>query len=451
METNPLLTGKIYKPFAKYVSLNILSMIGLSCYILADTFFIANGVGPQGLTALNLVLPAFSLLSGTGMLLGMGAATRFAILKGEQQEEKANGMFTCAMMTGAVLGILYTILGVVFSEGISRLLGASGIILSISAVYLRTLMIYSCAFVLNNILICFVRNDNAPNLAMAAMITASLSNVVLDYVFIFPLGMGMFGAALATGIAPILSIAVLSLHFIRRKNSFRLQKCRPDFKSIGGIFSLGFPSFVMEMSNGIVIIILNFVILGISGNMGVAAYGIVANLALVAVSVFNGEAQGIQPIISYNYGARNVRNIRKTYRLALITALCLGLLMYFSGILFTGQIVSLFNRDNDPQLLSLASRGVQLYFTVFLIMGVNTVTISYFSSTARPVQSFIISILRGFAAVIPFAAVLPSFFGLDGAWLCIPAAEAVTLLISVILVKKSRLKASEPVQKEKTV
>lgn len=448
METNKLLTGNIYKPFAKYVSLNILSMIGLSCYILADTFFIANGVGAQGLTALNLVLPAFSLLTGTGMLLGMGAATRFAILKGEGQREKANCMFTYAMAVGAVLGIIYTVLGVVFAEDISRLLGAQGAILPVSAEYLRTLMIYSCAFVLNNVLICFIRNDHAPNLAMAAMITASLTNVVLDYVFIFPLGMGMFGAALATGIAPIISIAVLSLHFARGKNSFRLQKCKPDFKSIGGIFSLGFPSFVMEMSNGIVIIILNFVILGISGNMGVAAYGIVANLALVAVSVFTGEAQGIQPIISYNYGAGNVRNIKKTYRLALITALCLGILLYLSGILFTDQIVSVFNRDNDPQLLSLASRGVQLYFTVFLIMGINIVTVSFFSSTARPIQSFVLSILRGFAAVIPFAAALPAFFGLDGAWLCIPAAEAVTLLLSVILIKKSRLKVPSAVPAE---
>lgn len=231
MDTNKLLTGNIYKPFAKYVSLNILSMIGLSCYILADTFFIANGVGAQGLTALNLVLPAFSLLTGTGMLLGMGAATRFAILKGEGQREKANTMFTCAMAAGAVLGILYTILGVVFSEGISRLLGAQGEILSISAEYLRTLMVYSCAFVLNNVLICFVRNDHAPNLAMAAMITASLSNVVLDYVFIFPLGMGMFGAALATGIAPIISIAVLSLHFARGKIRSACKNAGPILKA----------------------------------------------------------------------------------------------------------------------------------------------------------------------------------------------------------------------------
>lgn len=110
-------------------------------------------------------------------------------------------------------------------------------------------------------------------------------------------------------------------------------------------------------------------------------------------------------------------------------------MLYLSGVLFTDQIVSVFNRDNDPQLLSLASRGVQLYFTVFLIMGINIVTVSFFSSTARPVQSFVLSILRGFAAVIPFAAALPAFFGLDGAWLCIPAAEAVTLLLSVVLVK----------------
>lgn len=448
MAANQLLGEHIGRPFARYVSLNILSMLGLSCYILADTFFIANGVGPDGLTALNLVLPAFTLLSGTGILLGMGAGTRFAIYKGENKEHKANAVYTHAMVTGAVLGVLYTLIGLFFAEDIARLLGADSIILPISSGYLRTLMLYSCAFVLNNILICFIRNDHAPNLAMAAMLTASLSNVVLDYVFVFPLGLGMFGAALATGISPILSMIVLTLHFIRRKSSFRLTKCCPDYRTVGKIFALGFPSFVTEMSNGIVIIILNFVILGLAGNTGVAAYGIVANLGLVAVSVFTGEAQGIQPLISYNYGAGIFRNIRKTYRMALITALCLGVVLYLCGSLFSEPVVALFNRDGDPKLAAYAIDGLRIYFTAFLIMGINIVSVSYFSSIAMPAKSFILSMLRGFAAVIPFALLLPLFLGLNGAWLSVPSAELVTLALSILLAVKYRIKAQKPSKAE---
>lgn len=444
MGTNQLLGNRIGRPFARYVSLNILSMLGLSCYILADTFFIANGVGPDGLTALNLVLPAFTLLSGTGILLGMGAGTRFAIYKGENQEHKANAVYTHAMALGAALGVLYTLIGLFFAEDIARLLGADSTILPISAGYLRTLMMYSCAFVLDNILLCFVRNDQAPNLAMAAMLTASLSNVVLDYVFVFPLGLGMFGAALATGISPILSMVVLALHFIRKKNSFHLTKCSPNYRTAGKIFALGFPSFVTEMSNGIVIIILNFVILGIAGNTGVAAYGIVANLGLVAVSVFTGEAQGIQPLISYNYGAGVMQNIRKTYRMALITAVCLGVVLYLCGALFAEPVVALFNRDGDPQLAAYAVDGLRTYFTAFLVMGINIVTVSYFSSIAKPVQSFILSVLRGFAAVIPFALLLPLLLGLDGAWLSVPAAELITLALCILLAVKYRIKAQKP-------
>ena len=143
---------------------------------------------------------------------------------------------------------MLTLTGIFFTPALARLLGAEGAILQLSVRYLRTILLFSCAFMINNILVCFIRNDGSPQLSMAAMLTGSFSNIVLDYVFIFPMGLGMFGAALATGLAPVLSMLVLSLHFIRRQNHFRPVACRPKIRTVQEILATGLPSFVTELS-----------------------------------------------------------------------------------------------------------------------------------------------------------------------------------------------------------
>ena len=233
--------GTIFSQFARYVSLNVLSMAGLSCYILADTYFISAGVGSNGIAALNLALPAYSLLNGIGLMVGMGGATRYSILRGEGREDEANQVFTHAAGMAALLGILFTAAGLLFSWEIAGALGASGQVQELASIYLRTLLTFSLLFLFNNLLVCFIRNDGQPNLSMAAMLVGCLSNVVLDYVFIFPLGMGMFGAALATCVAPCIGILISSTHFLRRKNSFRPVRCAFSGNRPGESFPWGFP------------------------------------------------------------------------------------------------------------------------------------------------------------------------------------------------------------------
>ena len=161
--------GTIFSQFARYVSLNVLSMAGLSCYILADTYFISAGVGSNGIAALNLALPAYSLLNGIGLMVGMGGATRYSILRGEGREDEANQVFTHAAGMAALLGILFTAAGLLFSWEIAGALGASGQVQELASIYLRTLLTFSLLFLFNNLLVCFIRNDGQPNLSMAAM------------------------------------------------------------------------------------------------------------------------------------------------------------------------------------------------------------------------------------------------------------------------------------------
>ena len=430
------LKDNILKDFAKYVSLNVISMIGLSLYILADTFFIANGVGSIGLTALNIVLPLWSLISGFGLMIGIGAGISYSIKRGKNNKKGANKVFTHAMLFGLAIGVILTIIGLIFSYDIVVILGSDEIVAPLASKYLKTLLSFSCVFIVNNIVTTFVRNDNDPNLAMIAMILGSLSNVVLDYIFIYPFKLGMFGAALATGTTPILSLIVLSLHFIRKKNNFKLIKCNFSFIYVKRIISLGVPSFITEFSSGIIILLFNFTILRISNNTGVAAYGIIANLALIVVSIFTGIAQGIQPIISKSYGEGNSKNIRSIFKYGLITAIVLGIGCYLIGLSFSEEIVNLFNSEGDKLLMAMAVEGINIYFAAFIIMGINIVTTSFFASINKPKESFVISMMRGLVIVIPLIVVLPNIFSMTGVWLVIPLAEAITILISIKLYLK---------------
>ena len=426
----------LHRTIFAYVSKNILSMIGLSCYILADTYFISNRLGSDGVAALNLVLPIYSIINGIGLMLGMGAATRYAILQGEGKTKEASQVFTHVLCFGAACALLLTVIGLLFSHSIAAALGAAHSILPLAGTYLRTLMLFSSAFILNNIVLCMVRNDGQPALAMAAMLTGSLCNIVLDYIFMFPLPWGMFGAAFATGLAPIISMAVLSIHFIRRTNQFHLVASRPSLSYITRSAAVGAPYFLTEFSSGLVMFSFNFIILRMVGDIGVAAYGIVANLAFIVVSVFTGIAQGVQPIISRSVGEHNDFAVKRTYLISLVLAVGSGLLFWIVGSLFSNPIVAVFNSSGDPVLASMAAQGIILYFIAYVPMGGNIVTASFFSAVSRPVPSFLISFLRGVLIVLPALCLLSWLLGMTGVWLTIACAEGVTACVSLIFLKK---------------
>ena len=216
------------RDFARYASLNVLGMIGVSCYILADTFFVAKGMGADGVTALNIAIPIYSLIHGTGLMIGMGGATKFAIYKSQKRDEAGSRVFTCALLMALVLGAIYFLGGAFFSMPLAKLLGAKGSVVGMTNTYLKVLMMFGPFFLLNDTFNCFIRNDGNPKLSMAAMLTGSFSNIILDYVFIFPLDMGIFGAILATGLSPVISLCILSIYKFRKKNSFHIIKARHE-------------------------------------------------------------------------------------------------------------------------------------------------------------------------------------------------------------------------------
>ena len=421
--------SRSFTQYARYASFNVLVMVGLSCYILADTFFVAQGLGSNGLTALNLAIPVYNLIHGTGLMLGMGGATQYSIAMGRKETDRLHQIFTHTLLLGAVLAVIFVLTGLLLSQPIAQLLGADHTVLPMTEIYVQTLLLFAPAFLLNDIILCFVRNDSNPQLAMAAMVTGSLSNVVLDYLFIFPLGMGMFGAVFATGLAPIISLCVLSLHFFRRKNGFHPVRPKLSGAIAGKVFSLGFPSLVTEFSSGIVIILFNTLLLSLAGNTAVAAYGVVANLSLVILAVFTGVAQGTQPLLSSAFGLKHFTQLKLFLRYALITVLILSAIFYLFILWQPDLIVSWFNSEQNQQLQETARQGLLLYFIGIFFAGINILLSIFFTSTEQSLPGQVVSLLRGLFLIVPAALLLSTWLGVPGIWLSFPAAELLTLVI----------------------
>ena len=424
--------------FIKYVSLNVLGMIGLSCYILADTFFVARGIGSDGLTALNIAIPIFNFVNGIGLMLGMGSATKYAILKAQNKDSEANIVFTNSLIYILAIAVLFIIISIFFTSHIAYILGAEGNIHTMTNIYIKMVLLFSPMFMLNNVLLGFVRNDNHPRLAMIAMLMGSLFNIIFDYIFIFPFNMGIFGAVLATVFSPVVSILILSILFIKKENTFFIVKPNISFRKFFEISSLGISFLITEVSSGFVILAFNIIILNIAGNVGVAAYGITANIALVIIAIFTGMGQGVQPIISINYN--NEDNINKIYKYAIILSSSISVIVYIITYLFANEITSVFNRDNIEELQRISVNGLRIYFTAFVFVGYNIVTCVYFSAKDKAKPAFIISILRGFIFIIPSIFILSSVFKMTGVWLSFPAAEILTSIFSLIFFIRSRNK-----------
>ena len=415
--------------FLKYVSQNICGMLGISCYIIVDTFFISVAAGTDGITVLNLVLPVYSLIFAIGSMIGVGSATRYAILKG-QGKENADRYFSNAVFWIIGISIPFILTGIFAPDKVLRVMGADAGIMALGQDYTRIFLLFTPFFMLNFVFSAFVRNDKAPTLAMVGTMTGSLMNVIFDYIFMFPMGMGLKGAALATAASPIASILICSIHFLQKKNTVRFVMKKPDAWMLVQSCQLGVPAFIGEISSGITTALFNFLILGLVGNVGVAAYGVIANLSLIFICIFDGIAQGAQPLVSRYYGQGKPDACRKLMRLGIGTAFIFGILIVLGVWAFTDPMIALFNSEQSLEMAEYAHTGLRMYVFGFLVAGFNIVGTGYLSATGNAKTSFLASISRGFVAIAVFSILLSRIFGLGGVWCSFAASEAVTAVIT---------------------
>ena len=285
----------------------------------------------------------------------------------------------------------------------------------------------------HNMYITFLRNDHNPKLAMIALIVGGIMNIILDYIFIFPLNMGLRGAALATAVSPAVSLLVSSLHLRNVNRELEFRPISNQWQKISEIFSIGFPSFLNELSSAVVMFLFNIVLLRLVGNIGVAAYAIIANMNIVVIALFTGIGQGFQPLVSIFHGARQKDKIKKVLKYALTTSASFGLLFFAIGLFFPDMIVSLFNSEQNQQLIELAVPGLRIYFASFLFTGINFAVTYFMSAVERARPSLIISLLRGILLIIPVLFIMTNLFGVTGVWLTMLVIELITLVVSIFV------------------
>lgn len=425
------------KKLRKYIFPNMLAMVGTSCYILADTLFISMAAGADGITALNLTLPVYGLIFAIGSMIGIGSATRYTLSKTLGQTD-ADEYFSNSAIFAVMGGMFFAVLGVFCPDKVLKLMGADEQILAVGLSYIRIVLCFSPFFMLNYTFTAFVRNDNAPRRAMAATLISGIFNIIFDYILMFPMNLGMTGAALATGISPVVSMMICLTHYLSAKNTIVFVKKLPSFHKLLSSCKLGIVAFVGEISNGITTMVFNFLLLNLGGNTAVAAYGVIANAALVGTALFNGVAQGLQPLASSVHGRQDRETEKKIYRYSLRTGLIIAVCLVVIALTFTDRLVAIFNQENSVALAEYAQKGMRLYFPGFLLAAANIVRAGFLSAVGKGLQSSVIALSRGVFSIVVFACVLSALWGMTGVWLAFPASELFTLLMSAFIMITER-------------
>ena len=428
---------EIRKQFAGFVSRNILGMIGMSCYYIVDTLFVARSQGADGVAALNLVSPPYYLIFAVAAMLANGSAIIYKI-RTAQGNQDTKGYFTDAIIFALLGSIPFIVIGIFFPDKIIELMGGDEKIIELGTTYMRIIMLFAPMLICNSIVVTYVRNDDQPELAMRATLISSIFNIIGDYILMFPLDMGMTGAALASGFAPIVSIGICSTHIQSEKSNIYLMLKLPNLKLLPQIIGIGAAAFATKISTAIVILVYNFLIIELTGNTGLAAYGVVSNIAIFVKLIFEGIADGSQPLLSEYYGKERKAELAYLFKLGIKSAIKSAIIVYLLLVVLANPIATAFNSENSAMLQTLTIVGIRLYFLAYVFGSFNTVCIGYFSATAKAMWAGVVSFIRSSVALVIFAVVLAKIFGMNGVWLSYAATEIFTIFIVLVGLKKSK-------------
>lgn len=413
--------------------------VGLSIYVLADTFFVAQKYGEVGLAVVNLSMPFFNIVEGLGIMLGMGAATSYTITKNATGKAD-DTIFPGILRLGVVVGLMFTLLGIFGCGLVTRWFGAnSPQLYALTYPYLKIVLLASPLFVLSNLMIGFIRNDNDMLLATIALLASAAWNIFADWYFIWQLNWGMSGAALATASAPLVSILVQLCHFIpaRQKNNLTWRGKFATVKQMLTTTRLGLPSFLMELANGVTIFIFNWVILLVCSEKVLIAYGIATNILLVALALFTGTAQGAQPFISSKFGRRQFSAAWSGLRVATATTLCLAAVIYLGVALNGTNVIAFFTTTATPAVIAATLGGMPVIMASLFCSAINSQICIFLASVNQAKLALLLVIIRGYLLVAPIVWVLARGLGALGVWLALPVIELLALLVGAFFVMQA--------------
>lgn len=433
-----LLRERPAKLFGRYLLPSIGATLVTSVYIIADTVMIGRGVGADALIALNLILPLFAVLFAFGMLFGVGGGVQYSVAQGAGDENQACAAFStalvCVVVTGATLVVLCTVL----LRPLCFALGADGRNIDMVLEYGAWIAHFAPVFLFSSFLQAFVRNDRDPRRAMAAVLSGAVANIVLDYILIFWCHMGLTGGAVATVLGNGITVLILLTHFLSHNNCMRFARSAVSASMAARIISCGVPSFLVEAAAGIVTFSFNRQLLRYIGRGGVVIYSVIANCALVCMSLFNGVSQAAQPILAANFGGGLTVRVLEVRRMGLATVLLFGAALASTAYWMPGILIALFV-EPTPTLLAGGIPVLRIYFPAFLPMGINLFLSTYFQSVVCPAPSLVITVLRGVALPILLVIALPLLFGGQAIWTAVLLGELLTLATGLLLLRRHPL------------
>ena len=423
--------GKTHTLFAKYAVPQMIGLLFNSVYMIVDGVFIGNRLGRDAMAAAAVSVPLVEILIALSMAVATGAGVMISARLGQGEKDKARSIFSLSVLCAAMMGLLICVLGNIWIHPLAELLGSTPAIHEEAISYMWYILTFSPFLLFSFLLSGLVRNDNRPKLAMFALMFGSVSNIVLDYVFMYPMNMGIAGAALATALGPIFSVLIMLPHFLFKRGDLYLTKFKLRWSNLCSVYVLGFPSFIMEFTIGIITFVYNFAIVHYGfGEIGLAAYLVIGYLMLIILTLFLGMAQGLQPVFSYFMGTGEKARSRALLGFSVKMFLAIGILCYILIVFFSRYFFSIFN-PGDIELIDFMESKSLPYFCGFFLAGFNILMISYWQANERTGKALAVSLSRSVIWPPVLIAVLPLLFGSEAIWFCHSASEMLTAVTAI--------------------
>ena len=421
----------IKKLFMKFLVPAVSSAIAVAAYSLVDTIAIGQGCGADGAASCAVVLPIFSIANFIGLLCGIGGSVLRSQARGQGNEEKGNAIFTTSTVLVSVITLVVWVLGFVFQKEFYRVCGADEVLMPLAVEYGTWIFAAMPTFILTSFLGAFIRTDGSPRFVMCSTLIGGAINMIGDWLFVFPLDMGMTGAALATVLSSVTQASLLLVYILRKKTTLKLVKPYRWSSGVKKISMVGFGAGISQLSTIALSVIANNQIMKYCGAPSLAVYGVLGTVTSVFMSIFAGVGQAAQPIVSENYGAGNHGRCWKAEGLGMKTTIIFGFLFSVVCIVFPLGITSVFMKMTE-EVAEVAPYILRVYALSFIPLAVNTFAIYFLQAIDRSKMATVISLLRGLIINGIFLYVFPLIVGGNGIWWAIFLAEMITTLLSVI-------------------
>lgn len=428
------------KRLVRFVIPSVVMMMFTSIYSVVDGFFVSNFVGKTPFAALNLIYPFIQILGAIGFMLGTGGSALVANLMGEGKREKANKVFSMLIYVGITAGIILAVVGIIFTRPIAVLLGADGDTLEYCVIYARVILCALPAFLLQNMFQSFLVTAEKPTLGLIVTVLAGVTNMILDALLTAVIKGGIFGAALATAMSQLVGGLIPFIYFMRGNNgTLRLVKAGIDKKQLLLATTNGSSEFVTNISVSVIAMLYNFQLMKYAGENGVAAYGVVMYISYVFIAIYLGYSIGVAPIIGYNQGAENDKELKNIVGKSLKFVGCAGVTLTILAFVLSKFLSGIFV-GYDAELMEMTTHAIKIYAFSFFLCGFSIFGSALFTALNNGVISALVSFIRTMVFQLLAVLIMPVIWGIEGVWYSIIVAEAAAMIMSLSLIFAFRKK-----------